>query len=237
MTISFKDLGNQGRLGNQIFRMATTIALALENNDTYVFPPWKYESHFNLQNCFSNVIANSETYYEPYFHWASITHRPNLNLSGYFQSWRYFQKYEGEIKRLFMPNDNLPLQNATSIHVRRGDYLQFADCHPTMTANYYNEAMRLCPSEKYYVFSDDINWCRHAFIGPQFEFISDNNETTDLEIQAKCQNNIICNSSYSWWAAYLNPNPYKIVIAPRQWFGPKLQHNTRDLIPPTWITI
>ena len=87
------------------------------------------------------------------------------------------------------------------------------------------------------VFSDDIEWCKHNFIGEEFIFAEDTNPVTALSLQLSCANNIIANSSFSWWAAYLNKNPSKIVIAPQKWFGPNLAHDTKDLLPKEWARI
>lgn len=236
--ISFKELGNFGRTGNQLFQIACTIALALDNNDQYCFPQWKYEPYFNLHGCFSNNINAIKTYSEPHFHYAAIPYQPNLDLSGYFQSYYYFQHHEQFIKKTLTPVHIIePQLNITSIHVRRTDYLKFSDYHNVSDMNYYEQAMALCPSEKYYVFSDDIRWCRENFKGNKFEFMEGNHETYDLGLMAKCSNNIIAASSFSWWAAYLNNNPNKIVVAPKKWFGSACNNNTKDLIPKEWSQI
>jgi hypothetical protein len=240
--ITFSALGKNGRLGNMIFQLSTSISTALRNNDQYIFPSWSYEPYFNLHNCFSNNINPTKIYTEPYFNYSPIpfTNTTNevLDLSGYWQSHLYFDHCQDLIRQLFTPNYNIePQLNTTSIHIRRTDYLKFADYHTNLDMNYYQQAMSLCPSEKYYVFSDDINWCKSQFIGNQFTFIEGHHETYDLCLMSKCVNNIIANSSFSWWAGWLNANPDKKVIAPKNWFGHKLQHNTKDLIPESWIQI
>jgi hypothetical protein len=244
MTVTFSKLGSYGRLGNQIFELASAIALALDNNDTYIFPPWKYEPYFNLHNCFSNIINPTKTYTEPFFHYGKIpysnTKNEVLDIVGYFQSYKYFESHSDFIKQVFTTTHNIPPQlNATSIHVRRTDYLKVPDCHTNLDMNYYRQAMSLCPSEKYYIFSDDIAWCKGQFIGSQFQFIENNHETFDLDLMSKCANNIICNSSFSWWSAWLNNNPNKKIIYPKNWFGPALQHDTKDLMPQrkNWIGV
>ena len=238
MAITFSELGNNGRLGNQIWQMITTICLALNNNDSYIFPTWKYEPYFNLHGCFTAKPTFNATYTEPYFHYAAIPYQPNLNLNGYFQSWKYMIGHEDFIRKTFSPNYSIDdLKNVSSLHVRRGDYLHKKDYHTNLDMDYYDRAMSICNTEKYYIFSDDIDWCRQNFIGPQFEFMSGHHETLDLAIMSKCANNIIAASSFSWWGAWLNQNPNKKVVAPQRWFGYKLPHNTQDLCPPDWIRI
>ena len=92
---------------------------------------------------------------------------------------------------------------------------------------------------KFLIFSDDILWCKKHFIGNQYEFSEGNSPSIDLAIMARCSNNIIANSSFSWWGAYLNMQRGCKVIAPATWFGSKLSptHNTCDLLPPKWIKI
>lgn len=115
--------------------------------------------------------------------------------------------------------------------------MQLQDCHPIQDMNYYNQAMNLIKSDKYMIFSDDIPLCKTKFIGDQFIFAEGNSNIEDLALQASCDNNIICNSSFSWWAGFLNKNPNKKVIYPSKWFGVKLPHNTNDMCPPEWIKI
>lgn len=236
MAVTFADLGNKGRCGNQLFQIATTIACAIDNNDNYLFPSWSHEEHFGLHGCFG-AMTNRDVYTEPYFQHAPIPYRPNLNLNGYFQSYLYFDHHRSTIKRLLTPNYNLERSSAVSIHVRRTDYLNFPNHHNNLTMNYYKEAMELCPSERYLVFSDDIEWCRNNFKGEKFEFVQNNHECYDLKLMSMCSGNIVANSSFSWWAAYLNDTMDKKIIAPSRWFGPALPHDTKDLCPPEWIRI
>src|ERR1019366_4582584 len=105
--ISYSQLGNNGRLGNQLFQMAAAICLALNNNDTYIFPAWKYEKYFNLHGCFSNSVTYKNTYNEPHFHYAPIPYQQNLNLSGYYQSYKYMTGNEDFIIEKLMPNYKL----------------------------------------------------------------------------------------------------------------------------------
>jgi hypothetical protein len=239
MSITFSQLGNNGRMGNQLFQMAATISLALNNNDSYLFPTWKYEQHFNLHGCFVNQINLISIYREPHFHYAPIPYKPNLDLNGYFQSYKYMIGHEDFIIDKLTPIYNLDNCNATSIHIRRGDYVNNENNHPVINMDYYNKAIDLCATDKYYIFSDDIAWCKNNFIGNKFEFMEGNHETLDLAIMAKCSNNIIANSSFSLWAAIINKNHDKKIIYPQKWFGPSLQLNTKDLIPQNsnWISI
>jgi hypothetical protein len=93
---------------------------------------------------------------------------------------------------------------------------------------------------KYYVFTDDHDWCRKNFkLKYEMVFVDHNSERNnyaDLYLMSKCDHNIIANSTFSWWGAWLNENPEKIVFAPKNWFNDKA-YNTKDLIPDSWIKI
>lgn len=235
--ISFKDLGRMGRFGNQLFQIASTISLAIDNGVKYIFSPWKYENNFNLYDCFSEQINYRQQYREPFFHYHPIPFSDELDLYGYFQSEKYFENNKEVILGLLTPQDGLSKKwDTTSIHIRRGDYLNLTKEYEQLNMDYYQQAMDLIKSKKYIIISDDIEWCKRQFIGDHFEF-SHGDEITDLNIQISCANNIIANSSFSWWGAYLNKNPSKIVVAPQKWFGAALPHDTKDLIPKDWIKL
>ena len=101
----------------------------------------------------------------------------------------------------------------------------------------------------FYVFSDDIDFCRHRFIGPQFIFMDQSLDIADMILMSRCASHIIANSTFSWWGAWLNPSASKKVIAPREWFtgdyvDPSLPfrlhhgfHDTKDLIPDAWLRL
>ena len=245
--ISFNELGKMGRLGNQLFQLAATIALATRNNDKYMLPPWQYEKYFNLHGCFSNNIRATTTYNEPFFHYKEILHRNTsaqiLELKGYFQSEKYFIDCAELIRQAFTPIYGIHLQpETTSIHVRRGDYLKLSHAHTNLSPEYYAEAVKITNTKNYIVFSDDIEWCKNNFawlaaMDKNIIFSTNKSPVEDLTIMAGCQNNIIANSSFSWWSGWLNPNTNKTIVAPKNWFGPTLQHNVKDLCPEAWKKI
>lgn len=240
--ITFSKLGNFGRLGNALFEIGAAISLALDNNDTYIFPHWQYENDLNLNGCFSTNIKINAIHKESSFIYQSIPYHIQknqvLDLEGYFQSWKYLNNNKSALLSLLSPRKMHPIKwGTTSIHIRRGDYVTLTDCYEQLGMNYYNQAIQLTGTDKYLIFSDDINWCKQQFKGYQFEFAEGNDVITDLNLMLSCENNIIANSSFSWWAAYLNKNPSKKVIAPIKWFGPKLPYDTKDLLPDNWIKI
>lgn len=154
----------------------------------------------------------------------------------YLQDERYFKGYEKHIKEVFGEGiDSVPY---VSIHVRRGDYIG-SNFHTDLTeADYYERAISLFPNKKFLVFSDDPDWCFKRF--PDEERFLVENKQTDLEdfnLMASCsEGNIIANSTFSWWAAYVNPNFDVKVVAPKEdtWFQDKV---VRTKLPPHWMQI
>jgi len=234
---TFTQLGKYGRLGNQLWQISCTIAHSIRVGEPFFFPPWPYESYFNLHNCFINSPSFNEKYDEPSFAYRPIPQKKGLNLLGYFQSYKYFDNIEKEIKEYFQPKIiEKQFNNCASIHVRRGDYLIHSGCYEILDMNYYEKAIARVAADKYYIFSDDVKWCKQHFKGTEFIFSENNPDYIDLKHMIQCSHHIIANSSYSWWAGYLGCNPDKKVIAPQKWFGPKLAptHPTNDLIPEDW---
>lgn len=249
----------QGGLGNFLFQIAAATSLAIENNDGCVFSKTNaYIVHKGLDTYKDNILRNfiiseteltlQHTYNEPLFTYNKIAYIKDMTLRGYFQSEKYFTNHD-VIRELFSPTDeintyinskygNLLSGNTCSIHVRRGDYLKYPLHHPVCDIEYYEKGISKMPKDtKYLVFSDDISWCKENFNGDKFTFIENEKDYIDLYLMSKCKNNIIANSSFSWWGGWLNNNKDKIIVAPIKWFGPSKPLSTEDLIPSTWNRI
>jgi len=127
--------------------------------------------------------------------------------------------------------------NSVSIHVRRGDYLT-NDGFNVLPLSYYQKAIKQIEGVKFlYIFSDDIKWCKENFEEGVFVHLE---EYLDFELMKSCKSNIIANSTFSWWAAYLNDNPKKIVIAPKQWRARISDQEIFDkdfFLPKDWILL
>ena len=163
---------------------------------------------------------------------------------------KYFKKNREGILSLFEPNDEIKnklqsiygeiLKNKTcSIHVRRGDYLHLENYHPILSHDYYQKSYEIIGSESVYlIFSDDIEYCKTQFEYIKNKvFITDLSDYEELYLMSFCDNNIIANSSFSWWGAWLNKKE-NIVISPKKWFGPTLHsYITDDLYPENWVII
>ena len=182
---------------------------------------------------------------------------PHTYLKGYRQSEKYFLLIRKEIRNIlqFKPDViknvaefglQLKVIDSVSIHIRHGDYMNPAlqNYHGIIPLAYYENAIRkitaTLQNPVFFVFSDNINWVKKNLQLPSTAiFVSDNisqDHYEDFFLMSQCKHNIIANSSFSWWAAWLNENPGKIVIAPERWFG-NAQNNTRDLIPPNWVKL
>ena len=251
----------QGGLGNQMFQIAVTYALSKRNNDTYGLnfndcytPQQGNTSDKYVSNVFKN-IPNSEGhnfvnyYQEPFFSYQEIIYKPNLFMVGSFQSEKYFNDCKNDFINLFdLSNINiesfkntLDFENNkfTSVHVRRGDYLNGANLviHSPCSKGYFLNAMKLFPESKFIFISDDMDWVKENFRGDNIYYSPFTNELQDFKLMSECHNNIISNSTFSWWAAYLNRNLNKTVVGPKKWFGPAGHKDTQDIIPNNWVII
>jgi hypothetical protein len=149
-------------------------------------------------------------------------------FEGYFQSEKYFADCKEEIRREFQFKEKLqaPEGNAVAIHIRRGDYVKFAHIHLVCTPLYYENAIAHIRNKVenpiFYVFSDDMGWCKENVKIPEPCFYIDGlnkPSSHDMQFMSLCRHNIISNSTYGWWAAWLNANPGKIIVAPDKWFA------------------
>jgi hypothetical protein len=255
--ITFTQLGNIGRLGNHLFQIASTIGIAISNDQSFVFPEWTYAEYYRnpipqiereylLSLDLKLCDATKPFHYQP----VSLEARYDWDLNGYFQSEKYFKHCEHTIRDYFTLKDShlaylkskykrLLEANCCSISVRRGDYLQFQHYHPVLPVDYFHRATALFPADTIYlVFSDDIDWCKRQFVGDKFFFIEEPRVLLSLHLMSFCRNHIIPNSTFGWWGAWLNGNSDKKVIAPSRWFGEGYADlDTKDLIPEGWLKI
>lgn len=182
-------------------------------------------------------------------------------IKGCFQTENYFRDYEKEIRKDFTFVKSLSANsqkysqliskcNAVSIHIRRGDYVknkQINAFHGTCSNDYYQKAIDYITEHTeapfFFIFSDDLEWVeRQPWISQiNKAFIEGNSGAQsyeDMHLMSLCKHQIIANSSFSWWGAWLNKNPDKIVIAPSQWLAqPEMNKKVKHLIPDTWIKI
>lgn len=179
-----------------------------------------------------------------------------IYVTGYFQSEKYFQSVSEDLREqlvfspsLWQPNDQTGIKTSilnaecpVSVHIRRGDYLNSGGGHYALPISYYERAMNSMiekyPACTFFIFSDDIKWCMDSLscFRERCVFVGNTNQYQDLHAMTLCHHNIIANSSFSWWGAWLNPNRSKTVIAPAKWFesDPALY---QDIIPLSWTKL
>ena len=259
--VSVKNLGKWG-LGNQMFQYCALYKISkIYKKHIYFIDNGLYDliqlnffksiegvPSIKMINNFSIFKESSFSYDSSYL---NIKNDNNIILDGFFQSYKYFDDIRDEIINIFKLTElqeskinkkykDLTNQynKITSLHIRRGDYLNYQELHRILPLEYYKKSIAKTKSntDLYLVFSDDIKWCKenmsNIFDKP-YKFVY-NDGITDLILMSKCNNNIIGNSSFSWWSAYLNINKEKIVICPKKWFndgGPK----KHDLFLESWI--
>ena len=131
-------------------------------------------------------------------------------------------------------------KQSVSVHIRRGDYLNHPEIYGTTTLDYYRNAMTYMQDRRenihFYIFTNDIPWAEQNFEGDNITIVEDSGDlmtgNLDMALMAECKDNIIANSSFSWWAAWLNRNEQKIVIAPKAW---EVNQSTKDIWCENWI--
>jgi hypothetical protein len=181
--------------------------------------------------------------------------KPPVLLKGYWQSEQYFAGYENEIRKAFCFEVPATLNNrisqisntnSVSVHYRRGDYLTNPVAQKVLGVlhnDYYAAAIKTIRQRVknpfFYIFSDDREWVKNNLpVTESYQVIEDvpnYNHGYDMLLMSKCKHHIIANSSFSWWGAWLNPDPQKIVIAPKRWFADeRMNAYTTNLIPATW---
>ena len=180
----------------------------------------------------------------------------NIYLDGYWQTEKYFKEIEEIIRKEFTVKNELADKNkeiaeeikktnSVSLHIRRADYItdkRTNSHHGTCGSAYYEQAVAIIAEKvktpHFFVFSDDMDWAKKSIILDfPTVYVDHNNAVTnyeDLRLMHLCKHNIIANSSFSWWGAWLNNNPQKIVVVPKRWFVTD-KMDTRDLIPNTWV--
>lgn len=236
--------------GNQMFMISAVIGYAKKHGIDYFIPdktiaPHVWPAIFTQFPKHPNKLERMFLYKEPEHSYNEIPYHESICIEGFFQSEKYFSPCREDIIDAFqIPYKRL--DGFVSIHVRRGDYLRYADKHPVVTYEYISESVKYFIDlgyKSFIVCSDDIKWCRInlkplELYGAVFTFSTTNDPIPDLSLMSCCEHNIIANSSFSWWSAWLNQNPEKIVIAPKIWFGKGNEHlSTKDILPESWIKL
>lgn len=185
----------------------------------------------------------------------------NMYLDGYFQKQEYFEKYSSQIisefqlKKEYETKDFLKIaeqisrdEDSVSVHIRRGDYITNPNAnkhHGALNNSYYENACKFLNDRlgkiNLYVFSDDIDWVKEnmSFLTVyKITYVSSPEliGAQEISLMSKCKHNIIANSSFSWWGAWLNQNEGKMVIAPKNWLRDGDGMN-KGIVPDDWIRV
>lgn len=251
--LTFTQIGNYGRFGNQLFQYASVYGIAKRRGFDFSIPVNNtctlskvfegiretddLQKMSNLRETFSEPQRAATVFLPEAFHVSD-----NTDFYGYFQSPKYFSHCESDLKRdLKIKSEFLHVADSfvqdnkidSFIHVRRGDYaiIDNGNCHPPVTLHYLKKAIQLSEGKRFVVISDDIPWCRANldFANLLFSPFSDKHFGYDFAIMARCDSAIISNSTFSWWGAWLGKN--ERVIAPSVWFG------SNPVVPDRWTDV
>jgi hypothetical protein len=247
--------------GFELSRVFSLVATKAEPSTTHELLGWRenYLARKILRRRQFSWLRGEKFVVEPHFnYWPDIV---NVNgdcyLYGYWQSERYFKEFEAIIRQDFIFREPLQEQNAelaldmatkqaVSLHIRRGDYVSDSKNHNIMRVcdlEYYRLAINYIATQVeqpvFYLFSDDMAWVKQSlpmeFPCVYVEHNSGAESYKDMQLMSLCRHHIIANSSFSWWGAWLNAKPEKIVIAPKHWF--RNGNDDADLIPDEWIRL
>lgn len=177
-------------------------------------------------------------------------------LLGYWQTEKYFEDYVDQLQQAFVFKDidvinksiaqNMQNSSSISLHMRFGDYVGWEECENICTINYYKEAINYIQNRVdnpvFYIFSNDIMKAEKIVksMGISYEIIKNNygiHSYKDMYLMSICKHNIISNSSFSWWGAWLNMNKDKIVIAPHIWSRLDGEDYNAIRVPKNWVRL
>jgi hypothetical protein len=259
-SISDPQLQTPRQYGLHVFNIAARLVTAeevacrLESGSTKLAQDWT-----RVMRGVADVTSVTHVL-EPHFHFAPaiLTAGDNIYLEGYWQSEKYFLDQEETIRHDFTLRREIKARmnrdlyshveqcESVSLHIRRSDYVSnegINRVHGLCSLEYYQHCVELITARVrkpvFFLFSDDPDWVRKNFILSHLSVLVSESRVKDYEelfLMSRCRHHIIANSSFSWWGAWLNRNPDKIVCAPERWFTVN-SINTSDLIPEGWIRV
>ena len=266
MTVEFNHLGQLGQLGNQMFQYAAAKGVASKLDVPFMIPNHRQVFDDGIGNRYTILLFNAFkltsasllgtlrtenyvqengfTFNKDLF---KIDKTENCSLYGFFQTEKYFKHIEKQIRKDFTFKDEIKdecddlikqFTNPIALHIRRGDFVWNNKNHPPLGLDYYESALKLFDSDREaIIFSDDTEWCKEQelFANDRFAVAEGGDQFYDLCLMSMCDDFIIANSTFSWWGAWLG-NRGK-VVAPKQWFGESLDHDTKDLYCKGWTVL
>jgi hypothetical protein len=249
-----------GGLGNQLFEIAAAYAhcsrtgrhlqISRRTNckrGTY----WDTYTHKYAAFQADPPRESQHIWREPHFHYAPIP-AAATQLSGYFQSSKYFADVSANIRALFDPPTDVKeavhadlltptmKEKGIVLHIRRGDYVALPQYHCILTPDYYRRVVTMAkervPDGVVVVFSDDLNWCRSLEWLQGAIFVDEPSDVRALYLMSQFRHYVLSNSSFSWWGAWLG-EPAALVLAPNRWFGSAGPQDCQDIYEPSWIRV
>lgn len=250
-----------GGLGNQMFQIANVLSQAWENKCEYSFNPKSYtplqgndtSKYVNnifkkLNFTYNSLLTNRHNEVTWSYYDKPNLHKTNTEFYGYYQSSKNFINYKDKIIDIFSPSEKesnlltikypqIKLKDTVSLHVRRGDYVNSPTIHPVISKSYIDKALNMIGKYSHlFIFTDDKNWVSQNLRTENYTIVDDE-DYNELWLMSMCKNNIISNSTFSWWGSFLNKNKNKRVIAPSIWFGDNGPKNYKDIYENNWEII
>lgn len=248
-------------LGNQLFMMAATMAHAWRNNDAFAFPAqtlrpelwerklphlptlpdgWKHSGVYDVSPLIEkNFVRKAIIYEGQHYEVIHMGYGNGMCLSGYFQTEKYFWDYRDRLLKEFgFKWQHEP--GVVAVHVRRGDYLEQQEFFPVVTPEYLLKAMEMFHGKTFRFYSDDIDWCKGFCRENNIvaDFSDRRTEIEDLESMSGCEHQICSNSTFAWWAYWLNQSPDKTGVFPAQWYGPANKwRESKDIYPENAVIV
>lgn len=233
-----------GRYGNQLYQISACIAHAKRIGVDYVIPTKSISEKLNPSHRYKNVKYGDVAlphYREDETRFNQLPMTDNICLNGYFQDYNYFMDYWNDIKEALSLEWKM-MEGIVSIHLRRTDYLQYPDIFTVVSLAYVENSINHFKELGYNdfkIFSDDIEYCKQNITKEKFGVNITHEERKsgieNLVLMSQCEHNVVANSTFSVWAAYLNQNPNKIVIRPPFFLGEKSKHLHKNIYLPEWI--
>jgi hypothetical protein len=257
--ICYPLLGQNGRLGNQLFQIAATYSHALDCNTEALFPAWEHDIIFqNKIKTYTTLPAIKNEYSEQHFYFDPIPKLPDLAIKGYFQTEKYFAKNKQNIIDLFTFRDEL----VNKIKIKYKDFLdndpvgvqlrtythgaidpRHIHCDIFEHQGYLEKAFKFYGKDRLYIVVTD----NYSYTEPKLpkldniKLINSNSFYEDFILLTLCADNIVSASSFGWWGAYLNKNKNKKIVAPKKWFKITAEedpwYDSRDIACDDWIQL
>lgn len=251
--ITFLRLGKKGNLGNQLFQVASTIAIAKRNGHQYCFPDWKMNDYFENEIPLipETKVLNWKIIKEKQFNFYEWeVEEGNFSLEGWFQTEKYFTNinvkeifsFKKEFKKkLQLKHQHLFEKKNVFISIRRGDFVDNKYYFQTSYRFYFTALLKYFPDFEHYNFiftSDDIGYCKKHFISlPNVFFLENLSAAEQLCLAQNADHFVISNSTFSWWVAWLSEKENSIIIRPERNFAGRYlkEYDESDFFPERWI--